>query len=348
MYSPQKQITKPGKLLDSKGRLRESGWSDSMLLEYDRNDVPAGRRIRLKEWDYYLFGNDRYQIALTIADNGYMGMVSASFIDLEEKWDVTNSAMTFMPMGRYDMPKTTNHGDIVYRSKAVSLNFSRSQLSRHLTFKYNNFSDARSLYACIDLYPTCDKSLVVAIPFKENKNAFYYNHKINCLRAEGKVIFGEKTVEFSGDEAYGCLDWGRGIWPYDGSWVWCSCSGIVDGKVFGLNLGKGFGIRNEFGENVLYYDSRQYKLGELKISIPSDFKHREWVFSGEDGDVELRMTPTFERFADPGALGIIKSEQHQVFGKYYGKLTLREPDGSSSVLELNGVTGFSEFVRNKW
>ena len=29
---------------------------------------------RIKEWDYYLVNNGRYALALTVADNGYMGM----------------------------------------------------------------------------------------------------------------------------------------------------------------------------------------------------------------------------------------------------------------------------------
>ena len=44
-----------------------------MLLEYDRNDV-KGHAMRIKEWDYYLVMNGQFALALTIADNSYVGL----------------------------------------------------------------------------------------------------------------------------------------------------------------------------------------------------------------------------------------------------------------------------------
>lgn len=35
--------------------------------------------MRLKEWDYYLISNGHIAVALTIADNSYMGLDSISF-----------------------------------------------------------------------------------------------------------------------------------------------------------------------------------------------------------------------------------------------------------------------------
>ena len=33
----------------------------------------------MKEWDYYYVGNDHFGVALTIADNSYMGLDSISY-----------------------------------------------------------------------------------------------------------------------------------------------------------------------------------------------------------------------------------------------------------------------------
>ena len=48
------------------------------MKEYDRSRIKAGK-TRIKEWDYYLIHNDRFGVALTVADNSYMGLVSISF-----------------------------------------------------------------------------------------------------------------------------------------------------------------------------------------------------------------------------------------------------------------------------
>ena len=73
----QHEITKAIPLLNEKGDLTEPGFARSLLPVYRRADVKASP-LRLKEWDYYLVSNGRFALALTIADNGYMGLDSIS------------------------------------------------------------------------------------------------------------------------------------------------------------------------------------------------------------------------------------------------------------------------------
>ena len=67
-----------GKLLDEHGHLCEAGYATSLVKEYDRRDIRAAAH-RIKEWDYYLVYNNDFGVALTIDDNSYMGLLSASF-----------------------------------------------------------------------------------------------------------------------------------------------------------------------------------------------------------------------------------------------------------------------------
>ena len=64
----QKELKTKGKLLDEKGHLIECGYAKSLIKNYDRKDIKAGK-LRIKEWDYYLIYNDDYGVALTIDDN---------------------------------------------------------------------------------------------------------------------------------------------------------------------------------------------------------------------------------------------------------------------------------------
>lgn len=89
----QIEVVKPGKLLDKKGELIETGYARSLIKEYDRKDIKAAG-FRIKEWDYYLVSDGKCALALTIADNSYMGMYSVSVLDLVRGSEVTKSVMT--------------------------------------------------------------------------------------------------------------------------------------------------------------------------------------------------------------------------------------------------------------
>lgn len=82
----QHQIKMRHPLLDEKGRLIEAGYAKELLMDYDRSAIKAGK-LRIKEWDYYLIACDDFAVALTIADNSYMGLDSISLIDFRIPWE---------------------------------------------------------------------------------------------------------------------------------------------------------------------------------------------------------------------------------------------------------------------
>lgn len=94
----QHEITASAPLLDEKGNLREPGYAKRLLPIYRRADIKAPV-ARIKEWDYYLVANDHFAVALTIADNGYMGLDSISFLQFDEGWQMTRSPMPGLSHG---------------------------------------------------------------------------------------------------------------------------------------------------------------------------------------------------------------------------------------------------------
>ena len=103
----QHEILERKPLLDKNGNIAEPGWARALVSQYRRADIKAAR-IRIKEWDYYLVSNDTHAVALTIADNGYMGLISASLIDFTKPWEQTTSVMTAFPMGRFKLPESSS------------------------------------------------------------------------------------------------------------------------------------------------------------------------------------------------------------------------------------------------
>ncbi len=340
----QHQILHEIPLLDETGSLTEPGYAKSLLPLYCRKDIKVSP-LRIKEWDYYLVSNGRFALALTVADNGYMGLDSISLLDLENAWEITNSPMSLMPMGRTKMPESSKTGDVHHAGKNHSITYkNHGDGRRTLIAQMKNFGPAGSLYARVELLNEPEESMVICTPF-DKPGHFYYNQKINCMRAKGEVVYDNKTYVFDPDDSFAVLDWGRGVWTYHNTWYWGSASGELDGVPFGWNIGYGFGDCSAASENMLFYDGKAHKLNGVKFHIPGDEKDflSPWRFSSDDGRFEMDFVPQLDR-ASCTDVKLIKSDQHQVFGKFSGKAVL--DDGT--VLEVKDFPGFAEKVENKW
>lgn len=344
----QHEITRTGPLLDGKGRLREPGWARRPLLTYERGGVKTSA-LRLKEWDYYYIGcGDRFGLALTIADNGYMGLDSVSFLDFEEGWEITKSPMQILTRGRKSLSPSSGDGSVRSAGKDYYLAFRRSGSHRILTFKMEGFRDGAPIEGAVTLSDPGTDSIVIATPFDGDRKAFYYNQKINCLPAEGTVRVGRDTYAFSPENSFGVLDWGRGVWTYKNTWYWGSASGTVAGVPFGFNIGYGFGNTEKASENALFLDGRLHKLSRVQFIIPkkadgTDDFLSPWRFTSDDRRFEMSFTPVLDR-ASRTDFKILCSDQHQVFGRYSGRCVL--DDGA--VLQFRDLFGFAEKVFNKW
>ena len=343
----QHEITERKPLLNSKGQLNEAGYATSLILDYDRKAIKAAKS-RIKEWDYYYVGNSRFGIALTIADNSYMGLDSISLLNFEENWEITKSPMQVFTNGRKNLPSTSVDGDVRSAGKGYYIAFKNFGDKRILSFKMENFKDGKTIEGAVTLKCPEMDSLVIATPFAEDKKAFYYNQKINCMPASGKVSFDGQEYIFEEHESFGVLDWGRGVWTYKNTWYWGSASGTHEGVPFGFNIGYGFGDNSAATENMLFYDGKAHMLSQVVFEIPKDAKGNDdfmspWKFTSDDGRFEMDFVPVIDRASDTD-FKILCSKQHQVFGHFTGKAVL--DDGTE--LEIKDFFGFAEKVFNKW
>ncbi len=335
----------PGPLLNESGNLIEPGFAMALLKKYDRNAIRASK-LRIKEWDYYLITNDRFGVALTIDDNGYMGLLSASVLDFESCTETTVSPMFWLPMGKTGFPSTSASGDVRKKLKQAEGSFEHVENGRRLRFRIERFRDSTP-FAC-DILLTdepCD-SMVIATPF-EKRGHFYYNQKIIGMRAKGFFSVGDVVTELDPANSFGLLDWGRGVWTYKNTWYWSAAQGEIDGHVFGFNLGYGFGDTTAASENMLFYDGVAHKLGRVDFGILKrdgrDDLTSDWHFTDDEGRVDLVFTPILDRASKTDVL-VICSDQHQVFGRFSG--VVRLDDGRE--IRLERFLGFAEKVFNKW
>ena len=359
----QREITQRTPLLDKEGKLTMPGFAKKLLWDYRREDIKAPG-FKIKEWDYYYIICEDFAIALTIADNSYMGLDSMSFISFKgTPWEITKSPMQFFTFGKKKLPPSSEAGSVSSSGKGYFISFEHLGDKRHLTFAMDGFMKGDIMLHCPET-----ESMVIATPFEKAPLAFYYNQKINCMEAEGEVFLGDVKHTLTRGKAFAGLDWGRGVWTYKNTWYWGSASGAVDGIPFGFNIGYGFGDTSAATENMIFYNGKAHKIGNVTFNIPRQPKtfttrggccghggmqfptHETvddfmspWTFTSDDNRFEMYFEPIIDR-ASKTDFHILCSDQHQVFGRFTGKAVL--DDGT--VISIRDFLGFAEKVFNKW
>jgi hypothetical protein len=338
------EVTEVNSLLTETGELREPGWSRRLVQIYDRNAIKK-RKSRIKEWDYYSVMSNKNNIGVcfTVSDLGYLEMESVTFLNFETGEHHTQGALAPFPMGKLHMPSTSESGDVSVSNKTLGLEFTVKDGKRILKCDFPKFDGGKGLKAYITLENPPEDTMVIATPWAEDSHAFYYNQKINCMAASGKVEYDGKIYELDPTVDFGGLDWGRGVWTYDNTWYWGSGSGNVDGHRFGFNIGYGFGDTKAASENILFYDGVAHKLDDITFNISDNYTD-PWTFTSSDGRFEMDFVPIIDRSDYTSIAGLIVTDQHQVFGRMSGKAVL--DDGT--VIEIKDFLCFAEKVHNKY
>jgi len=336
------EVTDKQLLLDDNGKLREPGWSRSLVQQYDRSMIKAPK-WRIKEWDYYLVLGEKFAGAFTISDDGYIGLQSVSLLVFgEHPHEHTETVLNALPMGKLKLPQDSSAGITEYSDKRLHMKFEVKDGKRHITCHFENFCDGKPFDCDILLDNPKTDTMVIATPW-DKKHAFYYNQKINCMRASGYMEYDGERYTFDPKTDFATLDWGRGVWTYDNTWFWASGNQDIDGNSFGFNLGYGFGNTSAATENVILYNGKAHKLDDVKFHIPETSYTEPWKITSSDGRFEMDFIPVMDRAANID-FKVIVSDQHQVFGKMSGKAIL--DDGT--VIEVKDMMCFAEKVHNRY
>jgi hypothetical protein len=343
----QTELTQAGPLLNQRGRPAQVGWARQPLLDCNLEAAKFYalrplQRFRLKRWDYYAVFTPRHFFSATIADLGYAGNIFVYVMDLAS--GELHEEGLVIPFGRgVELPRNSTAGDSHFENDQCRLDFRLAPNERNLSVSWPGFHDGRGIEAEITLRCPADyESMAIVIPI--GKKRFYYNRKINCMPASGRLRYGDEHEELTPGSSIGSLDWGRGVWEYRSYWNWASTSGFLpDGRTLGLNLGCGFGDLSAAGENAIILDNRIHKLGQVKFDYTTGNYMQPWHFTDSDGRLDLTFTPFKERVAQTN-LGIIFSEVHQMFGRYAGQVVA--DDGE--VIQVKDLTGFAEEHQARW
>jgi hypothetical protein len=191
--------------------------------------------------------------------------------------------------------------------------------------------------------PDGHETLNVVIPWTDLQ--FQYTSKQNTLPASGFVQLGSERFEFAAP-SFGCLDYGRGVWPEHTVWNWGSASGVEGGRTIGLNLGGRWTDGTGMTENGICVAGRLTKVSEdLVFEYDRAAMLKPWrVRTAVTDHVDLRFQPELERVSVTGRRDSYFTDAHQVFGCYSGFVTTE----TGERIELREMFGWIEDHEARW
>ena len=343
--SAQKEYTEPTPLLGPDGSLKAAGWARQGLFTYDRTLVK--HPLRRKEWDFYQLSDGKRMVQISFANISLGGYASAVLVDLESGETLCSQMAPFL--GGKDKYVLPPRGDTPGR---VRMEVGKSVFETVTTESSRTLHFSLGDVVCdftMDILPGLE-NITTVLPFEGKPDRYFMTTKQNCMPCRGSFRDGERVWEFSDEDTFCVLDWGRVCTPYSLVWYWGNGSGRVDGPdgkkhLFGFEITWGIGDESQATETCMFYDGKAHKFGpvDVKTFPKPDGYDKPWEFVSQDGRFNLTMEPFRDHHSDLNILAM-RMHSHQVHGLWHGSVTL--DDGT--VLEIRDFYAFCEYVENRW
>lgn len=332
------ELTAPVDLCGPDGRFNRAaiGWSRHPL---HRCNV-AETLERKKKWNYWAVTTGELLFSTTIADMERLQLGGAYFYHRGSKLHLDKTVTR--PPGTIAIPETV-HGDMVIEHPDMRVSHTDEGTGTRLRVWAADFQGYPLEADILVRRPDGHETLNVVIPW--NDLSMQFTSKQNTLPASGYVRIGETRYEI-GEGAFGCLDYGRGVWPEYTLWNWGAASGVQGKHTVGLNLGDKWTTGTGMNENGLCIDGRLSKISEdLVLEYDRTNWMKPWTVRTSESDrIDLVFEPEYDRHGTSGRRNAWFTEVHQMFGCYRGRIVA--DDGE--VIELRDLFGWIEEHEARW
>jgi hypothetical protein len=334
----QNEISSPVSVIDGSGRPENPGWARSPLFFYDPALVWTPRR-RIAESDRYIVYSPTHMVILEVLDDGYLGYMGVSVISLKDRKRVTQYFLRAFPLGGFELPPGSETGAIRYRHKKTGLDFvPMDGGARIIKADIPRFGHHRALRGELVLTePPAAESLVTNMPWRRDKNAFRYSRRSPWFTVEGVIQFGTAELVFTRGNAWGILDWNRGVRPRGDLRMWAAGCGLAGDRQAGFSIGHSSADASHGTENAFFLDGKLHKLDQVTFHISPSNWMLPWRFTSNDNRLEMVFTPHQERI-ERNRLLFYSTRRRQLCGFFSGRVIL--DDGSE--MEFQRITGFAE------
>jgi hypothetical protein len=344
MTTLERELTEPVDLCTADGSLLNPaarGWSRRPLHRANLQ----GRFGVNKRWDYWAVLAGDLVISSVYSDIDHLGLADVYWVDLVT--GETGGHAIVVPRGEgIALPEVSGAAPLVVNRDGLDLCIADDAVGTRLTANWTERDGRAGRLDVIVALPFGHESVNVVIPWSDE--LFNFTSKHQARPAAGELVVGDRRWTIGGTdgvEAWGVLDVGRGRWPARINWNWGGGGGRCGEHVVGLQFGAKWTEGTGFTENGLIVDGRLNKLGtELVWKYDWDHPMQPWHIVDPGGQLDVVLTPQFDKHTKVDASADLGSETHQVFGTWSGRLLT--DDGL--VLDLTDLRGFAEEARQRW
>lgn len=276
------------------------------------------KNIRLKEWNAFQLGNDRFFIFIAIMD---IKKIVQFIINIYDKYE--NKSYQYekkITPWSIKIPNSLYNSNLIYKSSSINIEI-KNELNKDflkLQFNINKNEDLPNIVGSFTALTEGTQPMVAAIPFN-NYNGMY-SHKRNCIM-EGNLIIGDNSYEFEKDKSFFIIDEQKGYYPYIMKWDWVTASYYNDeGDLIGFNLTKNQSLDEEiYNENCIWINENIYLLPPVKFYRDEG----TWYIYDLDDVVNLSFNPIIENRINKNIL-FVHSKYNGPFGLFNGHVKLTD------------------------
>ena len=290
---------------------------------------------RNKRWEYWGVTTPTHVIALVLSDIDYAAVHGIWVLDRQTGEEVSHDAIGVLGRSA-TLPGTLGDGPARARTRKVRIDVEEIEHGTRL-----RASGARVRVDITAHRPAGHESLGVVVPWSDR--LFQYTVKDVARPAVGTLWVDGCEYGVPAGESWAVLDHGRGRWPYSMHWNWGAGSGR---RPPGGSSGSRSVARGPTAPACRR--TRCSSTGTSPRSARSSAWHYDtddwlapWRVTGET--VDLVFTP-FHLKQSVTDLKLFSSRTHQCFGHWSGRVR----DDRGSWVDLEGLVGWAEDVRNRW
>lgn len=314
------------------------GWSRRPLHRANL----LGEHGRNKRWDYWAVLAGDLVVSAVYADVDHVGLADVWWADVVT--GETGGAGKVVAAADVSLPERCGTEPLRLVLDDFALEIADGTEGTRLVARWQERSGKPGSLDVVVALPPGHESLNVVIPWDDR--TFNFTSKHQARPATGSLTTGDRRRAIGGtDDAWGVLDVGRGRWPSTIHWNWGGGAGRSGDHVVGLQFGARWTEGSGFTENGFLVDGVLTKIGrELDWRYDWDDPMSPWRITDPGGQLDVTLTPRYDKHSRTGSADGYGSETHQVFGTFAG--TVRTDDGD--VLELDAIQGFAEEARQRW